>query len=72
MHMNCKNKSQKNLEPSYSFSSQMNWILKPAKTFNMQNAFKIEKTYPFCLWQLPNFEDVQFNKKKNQQGEENT
>jgi len=46
--------------------------LKLAKTFNTQNAFKIEKTYPFCLGQLPNSEDAQFDKLKNQQGEENT
>jgi len=71
MHMSCKNKSHKNLEPSYSFSSQMNWILKLAKTFNMQNAFKIEKTFILFrttsqLWRC----SIQY--KKNQQGEENT
>jgi hypothetical protein len=69
MHISRKNKSGKNLGSSYYFSSQMNWILKPAKTFT-QNAFRIEKTYPFCLGQLPNFEDVQFNKKKINKGRE--
>ncbi len=70
MHMSHKNKSRKNLEPSYSFSSQMNWILKHAKTFNTQNAFKIEKTHPFCLGQLPNSQDIQFNKEKSTRGGE--